>query len=713
MLKVPKLDDLSYEKLVQRARSRIPALSASWTDYNDHDPGITTLQTMAWLVDTLNYYIDATGEAHRLRYLRLLGLRPELAAARCLVALSLQDNTGDEAQGAQKIAVTRGAKMAAGGTVFEVAQSYRGAANRVTALFSEADGKFYDLTPVAGVDAAYATLFPDGGDDSPAAYFGFEKALAGETRFFIELQPNPARNPFDDVFRLAEFVWEFYDGAEWQEAAFTEDGTRGFLKSGFTGLSLAGGTALLDGHPHLPPAHYLRARLVGGAFDAPPRIGKLYANCVEAVQTDTHAQALELVYGGGNTLPIDYHIRAADVIRVAVENGEGYSLWFDGMPGGGSLCDIIPGDAPWRRAIRFSKRRFGVVPERGQKLLVTITDGRLDERLRLGVTTGFARERMEVALQSLCELRVATVEEKDGRPFLRLWEECDDLGGAPPDARVFQLDRAEGAITFGDGLRGEQPGPGRLVVAVTAKTSRLDAGNIRAHRIDRFLDSAYASLLPRNPVEATGGKRPKSSAELERELEAAVTKTTRAVTAADYEALVLATPGLMIDCVNVFSGAQYAAVYGGGPRPGAVLVAAKPLSEAEARPRLTEAYRSRIRESLERRRLLTADVRVLPARYVGIEADGRIVLTENTAALRRRVEEALRGLIEPLGGKRFGAGLVYGRIFSRLELLDCVAGVTELSFSCAGDGARKNEQGDIIVFPDAIAWLEKINIEFV
>lgn len=61
MLKVPQLNDMTYEQIIQRAVSRIPSLTDQWTDFNSHDPGITVLQTYAWLVDMLNYYMDATG----------------------------------------------------------------------------------------------------------------------------------------------------------------------------------------------------------------------------------------------------------------------------------------------------------------------------------------------------------------------------------------------------------------------------------------------------------------------------------------------------------------------------------------------------------------------------------------------------------------------------------------------------------------------------
>jgi len=52
-------------------------------------------------------------------------------------------------------------------------------------------------------------------------------------------------------------------------------------------------------------------------------------------------------------------------------------------------------------------------------------------------------------------------------------------------------------------------------------------------------------------------------------------------------------------------------------------------------------------------------------------------------------------------------------VFSHLEMLDCVTKVSQLSFSCMGEGGQKSEQGDILVCPDALAYLSKINIEFV
>jgi hypothetical protein len=490
------------------------------------------------------------------------------------------------------------------------------------------------------------------------------------------------------------------------------DNTCGFLKSGFISLKIDGKTKPVSGHTILPAAHYLRARLMQNAYDTLPKIGKMYMNCAEAVQTETFAQALEVAFNGDSGIAIGYHVSDDDIVCVAVEDGDGYSLWFEHFPDEYSLCEVVTGKYPWQRIVRFDRERFGVFPETGRKILVTITRADMYDKLQFGMIGGFARERLEVDIANLYELRLAVVGEKNGRPHIQIWDECDDLSGQDFSARVFRPDYEKGEVIFGDSVFGLQPEAGLRVCAITAKTSVLGDGNVRMGQLDRFVDGVHAELSAHNPQNAAGGSYPKSSAELEREIENKIYKTMRAVNMQDYTDIVKATPGLMIDCVNVISSGEYARFYGGAPHPNTVLLAVKPYCEHSARPALSEPYRRRIRENIERYRLLTTDVRILPAKYVCIEVGGRIVLTENNYLSQEQVKEQLRLLVDFVHIKKFGADIVYSRVFSRLEMLPCVSKVSQLSLSCIGDGAHKNGQGDIVLFPDALAWLGNINIEF-
>ncbi len=41
MISLPKLDDQNYAEIVEAAKRRIPVIFPEWTDFNEHDPGIT------------------------------------------------------------------------------------------------------------------------------------------------------------------------------------------------------------------------------------------------------------------------------------------------------------------------------------------------------------------------------------------------------------------------------------------------------------------------------------------------------------------------------------------------------------------------------------------------------------------------------------------------------------------------------------------------
>ena len=88
-LNVPELDDQRYEELREAALQRLPARAPEWTDHNAHDPGITIIELLAWLIESHSYQLDQVTDEHHRAYLRLLGtsLRPPRpATARVAIA---------------------------------------------------------------------------------------------------------------------------------------------------------------------------------------------------------------------------------------------------------------------------------------------------------------------------------------------------------------------------------------------------------------------------------------------------------------------------------------------------------------------------------------------------------------------------------------------------------------------------------------------------
>jgi hypothetical protein len=72
-MKVPKLDDVTFAQLVEEAIKRIPQYTSEWTDFNLHDPGITIIELLAWLVEMQIFHLDQVTEKHYETFLKLLG----------------------------------------------------------------------------------------------------------------------------------------------------------------------------------------------------------------------------------------------------------------------------------------------------------------------------------------------------------------------------------------------------------------------------------------------------------------------------------------------------------------------------------------------------------------------------------------------------------------------------------------------------------------
>ncbi|MEF9865059.1 MAG: hypothetical protein RR814_01340 [Oscillospiraceae bacterium] len=694
MLNVPQLDNLDYRALMERARAMIPTLTDEWTDLNDHDPGITTLQVFAWLCDGLNYYINATGEQHRLKYLKLLGIEPAASAAHCRVAVDAPDGEG--------FALYRGTRLLAGDIPFEVTASCKGTGNRLVSLYTGNADNRLDLTAFAGQDGETAAVFKGGNGDE--LLLGFACQLPETLRLFIEVDEGK-RNPFNDDFSMTKLEWEYFDGNAWQKAEIAFDETCALLRSGYLCLTLKSATAPYTAE-QIKSAHYLKAHIVQGEYDAPPRMGRVVLNCADALQIKTYSEAMELTYDGTGAVPIDRVIAEDDIITVAVKDENEYIAYDE-------HCKIEIGAEPFLRKISFNKKKHGTEPKQGAKILVIITSGGMADEIDLGTTDGCAGQELPFFADNVLVLRLALVQtDKEGKNHITLWDKCDDLSGAGWDSQMFTFDAKSHMVRFGDGLHGIQPQQGQRVIAVTVKTSSLSEGNALRGRLNTVAFPKQENIKVYNIANATGGIKRQSSDELMPLIEQKLKAATRTVTEQDICELVLKTPGLQIDSVAVVPMRKYCAAYGTPYQPNTIVVAVKPHT-AKLMAQLSEVYRKRIREYLEPARLLTTEINIVSAQYVGISVFGRIALTENSEQNKAAVKAKIEELIGTVKTGEFGRGTDYGTLFSALEMLPCVKAVLQLSLEYIGKGGTKNEHGDIALYPDSLSYLLETGIEFI
>ena len=74
-LPAPKLDDRTFQDLVDEAKKRIPHYCKEWTDWNVSDPGITPIELFAWMTDIILYRLHQVPDLHTIKFLDLMGIK--------------------------------------------------------------------------------------------------------------------------------------------------------------------------------------------------------------------------------------------------------------------------------------------------------------------------------------------------------------------------------------------------------------------------------------------------------------------------------------------------------------------------------------------------------------------------------------------------------------------------------------------------------------
>ena len=91
-LSAPNLDDRGFQDLVDEAKRLVQLRNPEWTDHNVSDPGVTLIETFAYMTDQLIYRLNRVPDLHYVKFLDLLGekmIPPSAAVARIEFWLSV------------------------------------------------------------------------------------------------------------------------------------------------------------------------------------------------------------------------------------------------------------------------------------------------------------------------------------------------------------------------------------------------------------------------------------------------------------------------------------------------------------------------------------------------------------------------------------------------------------------------------------------------
>jgi hypothetical protein len=655
-LQVPDLDDRTYEELITDLRKRIPVHSEMWTDHNVSDPGITTLEMLAWVAESDIYELDRVTERHVRKYLRLLGVRPH--APRPATVLLDVDPTTDTVDGKTLAAGTK-LSVKEGGTTrtFETTWPVRLVEADVAAVVSETAGGRVDHSRANTTEGLHFRPFGPEAAINSAVYLGFDAdpfEKADRLDLFADYHeadlPAPASHGDEDSLLepSVRVVWEhctnyeeFYDPKTWKPVGErvnggdqddSEPGSPSEVRDDTNQLYHGGRISLpepdewiTDGHDLFSvdkSLYWLRARIAASGHEVPPQLNAFTTAVVKAAHARRYRNERLARVQEGST--VEATRRDAAVADVAEDD-----------------------DTTARPGQEFVFRHAPVLAAD-------------DPRSRTGDT-------------EYLPITVGGTE----------WKQVADFDASGPDDRHYVVDHERGVVRFGDGVRGEVPEPDLPVRATWYDHGGGEAGDVASGADWQVADeqsSTWPDDLTPSEIEvrvrgaATGGADAESTDVALARLKTDLRTPYRAVTAEDYRYLATHTPGLRFGraAVHVDSppdGDGDCAPYG------QVIVMVVPYSPRD-RPEASRGFLEAVECHLQQHRLLTDELTVVTPPYVPVDVEVTIQVADGYAAspVATDVESTLEQFLNPLKGFS-GDGWPFGRPVYRSEIYGAIEGV--------------------------------------
>ncbi len=271
------------------------------------------------------------------------------------------------------------------------------------------------------------------------------------------------------------------------------------------------------------------------------------------------------------------------------------------------------------------------------------------------------------------------------------WKEVNDLSHFSHKDKVFSVDRNNGKIIFGDNINGKVPLKNSLITAEYFISYGKD-GNINKNV---EWTSEFEDLEIYNPFLFTGGENPESLEQAFIRVKKDLKTPYQCVTAEDFEYIAVNTPDLRVAKVKAFT----------EENKNLVNIVVVPFS-FKNKPIPSEKFLKEVCKHINKHRLLTTDIKVLPPEYVEISTSSSIKVKEdfNPDTVVENVKKRLREFFHPIFGWKDGKGWKFGHpvylsdVYQTIETVEGVDCVFNLSISPKGSYKEK-KNGNLILKP--------------
>jgi predicted phage baseplate assembly protein len=466
-LPMPRLDNRRFDQLVEEGAALLPRYAPGWTDHNLHDPGITLIDLLAWLVEMDMYRLDRTSQAAFRAFLRLAGIElcPPQVAETVLVF--------DVKPSKKPVALSTAVQVASQDdqVKFQTTRPLRVSAAKIESVLAGSESALSDYTG----QHQGKRFAPFGSDTQPgqALYLGFNQQPADAEEVCLYVWANSAEHDAALARRLIEEYevdavasaaferpvpcprvdwrqhysartqWEYYAGLNrWVPLADVVDETRGLTLSGTVRFIMPAALSQAKGAVRTKAdLYFIRCRLVSGYYECPPEIQRIALNAVLARHAvDIDAGKEKNMTSNGRAGQI-YQLQHSPVV-----------------PGSTRLRVHVNGaDEEWQEALDWDRagphdRTYVLSPETGQ---ILFGDGLHGCVPKAGAEITVAGYQMGGGLSG--NVRAGTLKKNSGAEPVVIEQPFDATGGAEaeslPEAKgraITWLSEPQRAVTLDD-----------------------------------------------------------------------------------------------------------------------------------------------------------------------------------------------------------------------------------------------------------------------
>ena len=688
MLRNQNLSDKTYTDRINEGIMQIPLYSSEWTNYNPSDPGITILESLSLFETLQQNHINDMPPAVKAGLLKMMGFTPN--KGRNARVLLLAENAKEP------FVMSKGQRFFLEDIAFETRKDIIINDYSVTSIFGKIDDDWTDYSHLLDREIKLLeTIWGKKPESGREMYFFCNKLpkAGDEAIFYFDIEESNKRNLFEDrEYNLfASVSWEVYG-----EDGFVEinaiDRTGGFVTSGEIILRFPEYVAAkFDDRGYL-----IKATLGRAEYDIPPVMKCVYPFLFEAWQQ--HTEAITYVGKKGSSIETPASLANDHYINVfAREEGSSDYRHYELSPGRdntGRYFEIK--EAGDTLIYKFDKKRCGYGPERGNAAVRVIAYApKIMQQYHIGKVEGYDDQVINLPIENVIAdsfFIIARMLDENGEKYYRFVRPGHDEEGA----LHYRLFEREGYIMIkeaGDFLGAE-------LFMGGCSTYLGEEGNIRAGNYLKAI-GLPESIKFYNPCAGSGGRFVESLEDVRKRFVRDIDTPFSAVTANDYEKIVLDTPGLCI---------RKAKAYIDQSR-NEVKIAILPGNDGRGGlPELTKDYQKVIKARLEERRLLTTKVTLMQPQYEKVNVKATVYVDQyfenNQARIERRIAKAISYLEST---KNFGDPLLFEEVFEAIEEDPGVEYVAKLKLSPnrAKFAAVKEESiypnDDVILIPGTIS----------